>query len=548
MELKSSGSYTNHVDILEGSVILWVEAVATTCYTKNRSLIRKRHNKTPYELLHNKKPELSHLHVFGALCYPTNGSEDLGKLKMKADVGIFIGYAPAKKAYQIYNKRTRLIIETIHVDFDELTPMFDEYFNPPPSVASPVIAVVAPEPAGSIGTPSSTIIDQDAPSPNNDPFFGVPILEPNFEESSSRDVIPTNVHSNYNEALKESCWIEAMQEELNGFKRLEVWELVPRPDRVMIITLKWIFKVKLDELGGVLKNKARLVARGYRQEEEIDFEEYFASVVRLKAIRIFIAYAAYMNMIVYQMDVKTAFLNGILREEFYVGQPDGFVDLDNPNHVYKLKKAIYGLKGDIWPWVLELGKEKENKFLFTPFVIISDYGDEIITLPIRPAPPSSDHSLVLYGYPLDSGNGSLDEDLRKEIPMPSPPSLLPSSSSPPSSLLPFSSCKRSRLSLTPPLSLPPLPSPSLVVLPPPPPPEVILKAIAMAVPARLRKIVEREIPTAKSESDVRIEILEQELETMRSRAEASESRLQQNEAIIRELMAHIRRLEDNFGI
>ncbi|GJY18097.1 retrovirus-related pol polyprotein from transposon TNT 1-94 [Tanacetum coccineum] len=112
----------------------------------------------------------------------------------------------------------------------------------------------------------------------------------------------------------------------------------------MIITLKWIFKVKLDELGGVLKNKARLVTRGYHQEEGIDFEESFAPVARQEAIRIFIAYATYMNMIIYQMDVKTTFLNGILQEEVYVNQPDRFIDQDNPNHVYKLKKALYGLK------------------------------------------------------------------------------------------------------------------------------------------------------------------------------------------------------------
>nr|GEZ09445.1 copia protein [Tanacetum cinerariifolium] len=112
----------------------------------------------------------------------------------------------------------------------------------------------------------------------------------------------------------------------------------------MVITLKWIYKVKLDELGGVLKNKARLVARGYRQEEGIELEESFAPVARLEAIRIFISFAAHMNMVVYQMDVKTTFLNDILREEVYVSQPDGFVDLENPNHVYKLKKALYGLK------------------------------------------------------------------------------------------------------------------------------------------------------------------------------------------------------------
>nr|GEU61457.1 retrovirus-related Pol polyprotein from transposon TNT 1-94 [Tanacetum cinerariifolium] len=112
----------------------------------------------------------------------------------------------------------------------------------------------------------------------------------------------------------------------------------------MVITLKWIYKVKLDELGGILKNKSRLVACGYRQEERIDFEESFAPVARLKAIVIFLAYAAHQNMVVYQMDVKTVFLNCNLREEVYVSQPDGFVDQDNPNHVYKLKKALYGLK------------------------------------------------------------------------------------------------------------------------------------------------------------------------------------------------------------
>nr|GEU79712.1 copia protein [Tanacetum cinerariifolium] len=146
------------------------------------------------------------------------------------------------------------------------------------------------------------------------------------------------------------AFIEAMQEELNEFERLEVWELVPNLDKVMVITLKWIDKVKLDELGGILKNKACLVARGYRQEEGIDFEESSAPVARLEAIRIFLAYDTHKNMVVYQMDVKTAFFNGNLREEVYVSQPDGFLDQDNPNHVYKLKKALYGLKQALRAW------------------------------------------------------------------------------------------------------------------------------------------------------------------------------------------------------
>nr|GFB44714.1 retrovirus-related Pol polyprotein from transposon TNT 1-94 [Tanacetum cinerariifolium] len=107
-------------------LFLWAEAVATACFTQNRSIIRLRHGKTPYELMHGKQPDLSFFHVFGALCYPTNDSENVSKLQPKADIGIFIGYAPSKKAFQIYSRRTRRIVETIHVDFDELTAMASE--------------------------------------------------------------------------------------------------------------------------------------------------------------------------------------------------------------------------------------------------------------------------------------------------------------------------------------------------------------------------------------------------------------------------------------
>ncbi|GJU94675.1 retrovirus-related pol polyprotein from transposon TNT 1-94 [Tanacetum coccineum] len=179
-----------------------------------------------------------------------------------------------------------------------------------------------------------------------------------------------------------------MQEELHEFERLEVWELVPRPDKVMVITLKWIYKVKLDEMGGILKNKAHLVARGYRQEEGIDFEESFALVARLDAIQIFLAYAAHMNMIVYQMDVKTTFLNGILREEVYVSQPDGFVDQDNPNHVYKLKKALYGLKQAPRAWYDLLSKfllsYKFSKGTVDPTLFIRRQGKDILLISQSP--------------------------------------------------------------------------------------------------------------------------------------------------------------------
>ncbi|GJY47380.1 retrovirus-related pol polyprotein from transposon TNT 1-94 [Tanacetum coccineum] len=142
----------------------------------------------------------------------------------------------------------------------------------------------------------------------------------------------------------EPSWIDAMQEEIHKFERLQVWELVPCLDKVILIKLKWIYKVKTDEFGGVLKNKARLVTQGFRQEEGINFEESFAPVARIEVIRIFVANAANKNMTIFQMDVKMIFLNGELKEEVYVSQPEGFVDQDNISHVYKLKKALYGLK------------------------------------------------------------------------------------------------------------------------------------------------------------------------------------------------------------
>nr|GEY27133.1 retrovirus-related Pol polyprotein from transposon TNT 1-94 [Tanacetum cinerariifolium] len=236
-------------------------------------------------------------------------SKDLENLQPTADIGIFVGYAPSRKGYRIYNKRTRRIMETIHISSDlvpnpvpatpytpptnkELDilfqPMFDEYLEPPRIERPVLLAQAVQAPVNSAGTPSSTTIDKDAPS--------------------------------------------------------LIWELVPQPDCVMIIALKWIYKVKLDEYGDVLKNKAQLVEKGYRQEEGIDFKESFAPVACIEAICIFIANAASKNITIYQMNVKTTFLNDELKEEVYVSQPEGFVYPDHPRHVYRVKKALYGLK------------------------------------------------------------------------------------------------------------------------------------------------------------------------------------------------------------
>ncbi|GJZ37091.1 retrovirus-related pol polyprotein from transposon TNT 1-94 [Tanacetum coccineum] len=312
---------------------------------------------------------------FGALCYPTNDNEDLGKLQPTVDIGIFVGYASSRKGYRIYNKRTRRIMETIDVQFNELSKhvalvqlstgpaptflmpgkislglvpnlvlaapylppinkeleilfqlMFDKYLEPPRVKRSVSPALAIPGPVNSAGVAVGSTIIEDNPFAyvDNDPFVNMFASEPSSEASSSGDVNSiesthvTQTHHHIGKWSKDhpldnvignpSRLFQAMQYEIHEFDRLQVWELVPQPDCVMIIALKWIYKVKLDEYDDVLKNKASK------------------------------------NMTIYQMDVKTSFLNGELKEQVYVSQTEGFVDPDHSTHVYCLKKALYGLK------------------------------------------------------------------------------------------------------------------------------------------------------------------------------------------------------------
>ncbi|GJW89609.1 retrovirus-related pol polyprotein from transposon TNT 1-94 [Tanacetum coccineum] len=156
--------------------------------------------------------------------------------------------------------------------------------------------------------------------------------------------ISTIEPKNMNEALKDENLIIAMQEELNQLIENDVWELVPHPKSTKIIGTKWVYRNKLDENGIISRNKARLVSQGYNQQEGIDYDETYAPVTRLDSIRILLAYACALDFKLFQMDVKSAFLNSFINEEVYVAQPLGFIDFEKPNHVYKLKKALYGLK------------------------------------------------------------------------------------------------------------------------------------------------------------------------------------------------------------
>ncbi|GJT77278.1 retrovirus-related pol polyprotein from transposon TNT 1-94 [Tanacetum coccineum] len=443
-------------------LFLWAEAVATACYTQNHSIIRLRHSKTPYDLLHDKLLDLSFFHVFGALCYLKNDSEnlDFDELTSMASEHSSLGPAlhemtPATISSGLMSNPppSTPFAPPLRNDCDLLfQPLFDELLNPPSSVDRPapedialIAEVVAQELVASTGSPSSTTVDQDAPSPSNSQttpetqspvipndveednhdldvahmnnylFFGIPILENDSEASSSSDVIPTVVHTATPNSKHVTKWTKdhPLDNIIGELKRpistrLQLYEqalfcyydafltlVEPKNykdalgtrsslDKVMVITLKWIYKVKLDELGGILKNKARLVARGYRQEEGIDFEEYFAPVARLDAIRIFLAYAAHMNMIVYKMDVKTAFLNDNLHEEVYVNQPDGL-------HLIDLRDALF---------VIHL-------------VFAHSASEEELEEPIedQPLPVDALPTALSLGYIADSDPEEDDEDL-----------------------------------------------------------------------------------------------------------------------------------------
>ncbi|GJR10953.1 retrovirus-related pol polyprotein from transposon TNT 1-94 [Tanacetum coccineum] len=426
-------------------LFFWAEAIATTCYTQNRSIIIPTHEKT---------------------------------MKEKGDPCILVGYSTQSKGYRVYNKRTRPRSTTKKAsDYDNpdpapelqnvspstdttvpsqqeldllFGPLYDEFFNDGTSrvnksssptdnsIQKDTLPSTHIQPTSEPTTPTNVHAEENN---DNQAEFTNPFCTPVQEiaESSSRNIGTSNMHTfnqpqdseyrwtkdhpltqvrgnpsklvqtrrqlvtdpemcmfaltvsivepkNIKEAMADSAWIEAMQEELHQFDRLQVWELVNKPFGKNIIKLKWLWKNKKDEDQTVIRNKARLVAKGYAQEEGIDFKELFAPVARLEAVRIFVAYAAHKSFPIYQMDVKTAFLNGPLKEEVYVAQPDGFVDPDHPEKVYRLRKALYGLKQAPRAWYDELSKflisKGFTKGIIDPTLFTIKYGEDILLVQI----------------------------------------------------------------------------------------------------------------------------------------------------------------------
>nr|GFA91065.1 retrovirus-related Pol polyprotein from transposon TNT 1-94 [Tanacetum cinerariifolium] len=376
-----------------------------------------------------------------ALCYPKNDREDIGKLGIKGDIRFFIGYSADSCAYRIYNQRIKKIMETMNVSFDELftmafehrsskpglnsmtsgeissgldltyapstittqqpsegeldllfEAMYDDYIGGQPSATARTVSP-AQEPQVRQSSTASTTIADTAPTPTNSSSLAtnIPItlqdvdgLNPNAmvdgntfvnpfansstsaaASSSSQNVDPSNMHTNQLRSNGDICMYA-----------LTMSTMEPKNVKEAMTDPAWIDSI----------NKFRLVVRGYRQEERIDFEESFTPVARMEAIRIFLAYAAHKSFMMFQMDVKAAFLHGSLKEDVYVCQPEGFIDANHPSHVYKLKKALYGLNQALRAWYDELSKFLLQNHFFKgtidPMLFIRRFQDDILVVQV----------------------------------------------------------------------------------------------------------------------------------------------------------------------
>nr|GEV09309.1 hypothetical protein [Tanacetum cinerariifolium] len=438
-------------------LFFWAEAIATACFTQNRSLVIPRHEKTPYHIINDQKPE------------------NLDKMKEKGDACIFTGYSTQSRAYRVFNKRTRVIVETIHVNFDELPQMaldhvssdpapecqrmalehgilslgpqsqanvtqpdktvtmsndldllfslmFDELLNGSSKVVSKSSAVstadasiqrqqlttplnthTTPAPTCQVQTQVPTVAStenmnqakmvKEYAQVKNDEFINIfctPVQERG--ETSSRYVDSSNMYTFYQRYPFEHRWtkdhpleqvIENPSQSVRTRRQLEsdgemcmfaltVSRTEPKNIKEALADSAWIESIQEE-----LHQFDRL--DGYAQKEGVDFEESFALVARLEDVRLFIAYATHKSFTVYQMDVKTSFLYGPLKEEVYVNQPDGFIDPYHPDKVYRLKKALYGLKQAPRAWYDELSNflvsKGFSKGSIDPTLFITKHGE-----------------------------------------------------------------------------------------------------------------------------------------------------------------------------
>ncbi|CAO2836221.1 unnamed protein product [Amaranthus hypochondriacus] len=373
----------------------WAEVVAWTTYILNRCPTKSVKDMTPQEAWSGEKPNVEHFRVFGCIAYAQIPEAKRKKLDDRGEKCIFIGYSSQSKAYKLYNPISGKLIESRDVIFSEGESWkWDDQEKEKEKIVF--------EEYDDVKEKSSEQTPQNTPRNNNDSS------SPSTEESDSSSKTPVKMRSlrdiyeatnevnevdlfclyadhepiNFEEALGEEEWRSAMKEEIRSIEKNDTWELATLPKGHKAIGVKWVYKIKRGADGSIDRYKARLVAKGYKQKYGIDYDEVFAPVARLDTVRMMISLAAHHKWKIYQLDVKSAFLNGILEEEVYVEQPEGFVIKGEDDKVLHLKKALYGLKQAPRAWNTRIdGYLIQNGFTKCPYehaVYVKTNGDDIL--------------------------------------------------------------------------------------------------------------------------------------------------------------------------
>lgn len=387
----------------------WGEAVATAVYILNRSPTKSLRNKTPFEAWHGGKPDVSHFKTFGCTAHVKIAGPGLTKLADRSKKMVLLGYETGTTGYRLFDPVTERLCISRDVLFEENRPWewdkatevrqvepetftveFQTTIHHPThsenEADSNADNAVSPPGSGSVaqnfdGDPQSPV-QEPAHIPNTPSteqgHRGTPLSQAsqdaplrfrtisdlldsteevhNFEYSGVC-LLAADEPMSVEQALEQDCWRRAMQEELDSIYQNSTWEFTDLPSDHKAIGLKWVFKVKKDPEGNLVKHKARLVVKGYAQIQGVDYDEVFAPVARLETVRLLLSLAAQGEWEVHHMDVKSAFLNGDLMEEVYVQQPPGFTSSSSAKKVLKLEKALYGLKQAPRAWNARLDQE-----------------------------------------------------------------------------------------------------------------------------------------------------------------------------------------------
>lgn len=362
---------------------MWGEAVRHSVYILNRLPTRALSGKTPYEAWTGLKPNVGHIRVFGCIAHMKVPSVHTKKLDDRSITVINLGKEPGSKAYRLYDPLKRRVYVSRDVVFDEMKCWSwdkhedreenrSDFFSVPDKYIneSEVHVDQRDNEGDAITEEDVTTTPPNSPtnnqgSENNDEssepkrYRNLSDIYNDAEEVEIQDelmFVGIEEPVNYSQAVKKRDWRQAMQSELDSIEKNGTWFLTKLPDGHKVIGLKWIYKLKKDAEGNIIKYKARLVAKGYVQEQGVDYDEIFAPITRLETVRLLLALAAKNQWQVHHLDVKTAFLNGEINEEVYVMQPEGYERKGQEHLVYRLVKALYGLRQAPRAWYAKLNR------------------------------------------------------------------------------------------------------------------------------------------------------------------------------------------------